>query len=325
MQINIDPIIEKTKIAISNHELPQRGYYKRYADGNSGANEYGCADAANLLYTINAMPTDRTEKEAMVEALRSFQDKETGLFREPSHHPYHCTAHCLAALELFDAEPLYRVSEADRYENPASVRPFLASLGWDESAAGHLGAGMFSIMFLTKRMSLDWQNEFFGYLDENIDMRYGVSMKGAVATGKKLRWQYMGDWFHLMFCYHACHRAFPCTEQLIDYCIEDYENNIFPESFGKGQRFLDIDWTFAIYRAAVQSGYRLDKVKALLRDFAKKLTDYLANSPLDEPQWKDMHLMFGSICGLAELQIALPGELLSTRPLRQVMDRRPFI
>ena len=41
--------------------------------------------------------------------------------------------------------------------------------------------------------------------------------------------------------------------------------------------------------------------------------------------WNDLHSLFGAVCALAELQIALPGELRSEYPLRQVLDRRPFI
>jgi hypothetical protein len=35
--------------------------------------------------------------------------------------------------------------------------------------------------------------------------------------------------------------------------------------------------------------------------------------------------LFGAVCALAELQRALPGEIRSERPLRLVLDRRPFI
>ena len=39
----------------------------------------------------------------------------------------------------------------------------------------------------------------------------------------------------------------------------------------------------------------------------------------------DLHALFGAVCALAELQLALPGELRSSVPLRNVLDRRPFI
>ena len=39
----------------------------------------------------------------------------------------------------------------------------------------------------------------------------------------------------------------------------------------------------------------------------------------------DLHALFGAVCCLAELQAALPGEITSEKPLKLVLDRRPFI
>jgi len=39
----------------------------------------------------------------------------------------------------------------------------------------------------------------------------------------------------------------------------------------------------------------------------------------------DISQAFGTMCCLAELQQAVPGALRTPRPLRLVLDRRPFI
>ena len=39
----------------------------------------------------------------------------------------------------------------------------------------------------------------------------------------------------------------------------------------------------------------------------------------------DLHMLFGGVCGLAELSRALRGVLVSEIPLKLVLDRRPFI
>lgn len=39
----------------------------------------------------------------------------------------------------------------------------------------------------------------------------------------------------------------------------------------------------------------------------------------------DLHMTFGALCAVAELQLALPGEIRTPRPLLLVLDRRPFI
>ena len=46
---------------------------------------------------------------------------------------------------------------------------------------------------------------------------------------------------------------------------------------------------------------------------------------MEDEGFGDRHMLFGTVCALAELQQALPGELESTVPLKLVLDRRPFI
>ena len=106
--INCDSIIDKIKKVVDDHYLGD-GAYSRYrvdcdcCDKKSFINEYGCADAINILYSINATPKG-AERDACISALRGLQHKETGLFEENTHHFIHTTAHCIAALEIFDAD-----------------------------------------------------------------------------------------------------------------------------------------------------------------------------------------------------------------------------
>lgn len=108
-QRDISSIIEKVKYALKTHQIGIGEYarWNRQDSGNTrnlGPSEYGCADAANILYTIGAFPKDVEERKKWVETLQSFQNPKTGLFTEPTHHYIHTTAHCTAALELFDAD-----------------------------------------------------------------------------------------------------------------------------------------------------------------------------------------------------------------------------
>ena len=60
--MNIDGLIGKLYATVKNHELGN-GEFARWLWQNEkgnrklGANEYGCADAANILYTIGRFPT----------------------------------------------------------------------------------------------------------------------------------------------------------------------------------------------------------------------------------------------------------------------------
>jgi hypothetical protein len=59
---------------------------------------------------------------------------------------------------------------------------------------------------------------------------------------------------------------------------------------------------------------------------AQQYIDYLQQIDYArDPAFNDLHNLFGMICALSEFQQALPGQLITERPLRQVLDRRPYI
>ena len=91
--------------------------------------------------------------------------------------------------------------------------------------------------------------------------------------------------------------------------------------------FAEIDWIFIVNRASMQCGHRRDEVKALIREFAEVYLDYLEKNIETEykTHFDDLHMLFGAMCAVAEMQLALPGEIKSTIPLKNVLDRRPFI
>ena len=74
------------------------------------------------------------------------------------------------------------------------------------------------------------------------------------------------------------------------------------------------------------TGHRFEEAKAQLRDFADKYFAVIRSFDFEtNERWDDLHLLFGLTCTLAELQLALPGEIVTDYPLRCVLDRRPFI
>ena len=63
-----------------------------------------------------------------------------------------------------------------------------------------------------------------------------------------------------------------------------------------------------------------------MRDFAEKYLDYMDGVDGEkDDSFNDLHMLFGAVCALAELQLALPGEIITTVPMKIVLDRRPFI
>ena len=330
--MNIDRIAEKARHTVETHSLGD-GAYARWLWQNKegtrslGINEYGCADAANILYTIGTFPRDEKQRADCIAALRSLQDADSGLFREATHHPIHTTAHCVASLELFDALPAHPLRDLEQFLQKDALYAKLDSLDWEGNPwpQSHQGAGLYAALLNADNAPLEWQDWYFGWLRDNCDPEYGMSKKGSIQTGTKPPSHHMCGWFHYVFNHVYAKRPIPHPEKLIDSCIEMYEAREMHLPFGRMMGFMEIDWVFCLNRASYQCKHRFDEVQKLLLDFAQGYIGYLDTLPEDDDGLNDLHSLFGAMCAVSELQIALPGQLRSTRPWKNVLDRRPFI
>jgi hypothetical protein len=83
---------------------------------------------------------------------------------------------------------------------------------------------------------------------------------------------------------------------------------------------------FYLNRSVRQSGYRAEESLRAMEAAAEKYIDYLDRLDYgSDPSFNDLHRLFGMICALSEFQQALPGRIITERPLSQVLDRRPYI
>lgn len=331
--MNIDGLVGKFRDIVASHCLAP-GQYARWlwqdaAHGRElGINEYGCADAANILYTIGDFPRDAAAREAWIQALQGLQEPESGLYRERTHHPIHTTAHCLAALELFDALPAHPPRALEIYLDRDALYEKLESLDWLRAPwpQSHQGAGLFAALTIARMASAAWQDWYFDWLREHADPDCGISYRGRVEVGAAPLFEHMCGWFHYLFNHAYARRPFPYPERLIDSCLSMYENAALGPGFGKMVGFKEIDWVFCVNRACRQVPHRFHECRAALRAFAASYCAYLDGlDPQADEGLNDLHMLFGALCALAELQMALPGELTTTVPLKLVLDRRPFI
>lgn len=329
--MNIDGLITKIQAIVDSHKLSQGAYSRclwQDPEGTRkmGVNEYGCADAANILYTIGNFERDPQKRAEWVRTLQEMQDPQTGLFYEGTHHTIHTTAHCLAALELFDALPLYPLTALEKYLEPQALHEFLRNLNWDNSPwnNSHQGAGLFAAMVNTRTADLAWQKDYFAWLREHADPVTGLGLSGRRGEAP-LAHQLFG-WFHYFFNHEFAHQPIPYPDKIIDSCIDMYKNDALSPVFGREIGFMEIDWIFAMNRASRQTPHRFDEVRELLRDHAEKFIPWLDSlDPHTHDGMNDLHMLFGAVCAVAELQLALPGEIESTVPLKNVLDRRPFV
>jgi hypothetical protein len=330
---SLDPWLARVEEIVAAHALDTAGSYARWrAPGpyrQLGPNPYGSADAANLLYTLDRMPRDAQTRAGFVAALRSHQDRASGLFREATHDPIHTTAHCLGALELFDAAPAHPLAALAPLEAPGALEAFLDGLAWraDPWLESHRGAGVWAARVLAGEASAAWQERWFAWLARECDPRSGLWRRGCVAppfAWGTSRFPHLAGTFHYLFDHEHARRPHPYPGALLETCLEIARGREWP--LGETVGFAEIDWVYCLARAHAQSGRRREDVLAALRDLARHYADFLLALDLDADDGaNDLHRLFGAVCALAELQRVLPGELRSRRPLRLVLDRRPFI
>lgn len=347
MKRDITKHLENVKKIIDAHQLGRKGAYCRWLwqpeDPSKprrqlGINEYGCADAANTLYMIGAFPSELSERDEWVRTLQSLQHPGTGLFVEETHHTIHTTAHCIAALELFDAKALYPLTALHQYLDKDALYQLLDHLEWDSNPwlASHQGAGLFAALVLQGEADSQWRQWYFDWFWNEADPETGFWRKGSVvplshgdsfsgALPFPTIFPHLAGSFHYLFNHEYAHMPLRYPEKMIDTCLDILENNRWV-TLGKAVSFAEIDWVYCLTRSMRQTPHRFAEGKAALRKFAQRYLDYLESlNPATDDGLNDLHTLFGSVCALAELQSALPGEIFSEKPLKLVLDRRPFI
>ena len=254
------------------------------------------------------------------------QEKSSGMFHEKTHHTIHTTAHCIAALELFDASPLYPCTQLLPLLQKEKLYDFLKNeVNWlDPWPQSHKGAGIFVALTMTDAVDLEWKNNYFSWLWEHSDVKTGFFHHGEERT-KMPASHMMAGGFHYFFNHEAERRPYRYPEKVIDSCIgfmREYER------YGMIKRctFIDIDVVFCLNRAMRQTPYRFEEAKEELEKYAEKYVAFMNGIDYENDEdFNDLHMLFGAVCCLAELQMALPGKILTSKPLRLVLDRRPFI
>jgi len=330
LALELAPWLAQVEARVEAHRVAPGAFRCRRGDGPGSADPYGCADALNLRYTLGLEPAPPTEREEAVATLHRFQEPATGLFRDATHHPLHTTAHCLAALELLDAPPPHRLAELEALDAPGALEVFLDGLDWrdDPWLASHRGAAVWAARVLAGEASADFSERYFAWLRAECDPDSGLWRRGRLARPYRWgpsRFPHLAGSFHYLFDFEHAGRAHPWPAALVDTCLAIRAEREWP--FATSVGFAEIDWVYCLARGVEHSGgHRREEAQRALREFAQEYASFLLGLDLDrDPGARDLHRLFGSVCALAELQRALPALVGSDRPLRLVLDRRPFI
>jgi len=330
--IDMRPVVSRIEATVSSHRLDAPGAYQRWLwqnqanDRKLGLNEYGCADAANILYTIGRFPSASGEREAFANTLQELQNPATGMFSEVTHQPIHCTAHCVAALELFDVRPRHLLHGLSQLKSREALCAFLEKLNWAEHPwpHSHLGAGLYAALVLAGEVDSEWQDWYFEWFWNEADPETGLWRKNCIPAASGELFPHLAGSFHYLFNHEYARRPLRYPDRMVETCLKIIAAD--DKHLSRGAEFADIDWAYCLNRSLRQCGHRYAECRDALHVFATRYCAML--SAIDcakDENWNDLHKLFGATCALAELQSALPGLICTEKPLRLVLDRRPFI
>ncbi len=328
---DLRPLIADIKGIVERHYLGEPGQYAQWitqnekGNRNLGATPYGCANAVNILYTIGELPTDVEQRQAFVKVLQGFQNEDTGLFTNPGNFETHTTAFVSGALNLLDAQPLYRATGFDGYRTKEGLFAFMDEIDWAENPwlGAHLGAGIYASMLLTGTASDEWEDYYFEWLDQNADEATGLWKKGALKGAEAFH--YLASTFHYVFNYEYAKRPLPYPKELLETCVNAYYNGDCMD-FSKSVGWPDIDYTYLIARVQRRAGTKYEETQVILKEIADGLITQLLSMDVEKSETlNDLNTLFAIVCALAVLQDALPGYIRTSKPLKLVLDKRPFL
>jgi len=328
---DLRPFIQEIEKIVERHYLGEPGKYARWitqdekGSRNLGSAPYGVANAVNILYTIGALPTDPEQRKAFVKVLQDFQNPANGLFENPGNFATHTTAFVSGALNLLDAEPLYTAKDFEKYADKDSLFAFMDTIDWakDPWLGAHLGAGIYASMILTGTAGDEWEDAYFEWLDTNADSKTGLWKKDALEGAPMFH--YLASTFHYVFNYEHAKRALPYPKELLDTCIKAYYDGACMD-FSKSVGWPDIDFTYLLARVQRRAGVRFEETQKILTEIADGLISQLLKmDPETSETLNDLNTLFAIVCALAVLQDALPGYIRTSKPLKLVLDKRPFL
>ena len=265
------------------------------------------------------------KRQEFAEVLQQFQNTENGLFENPGNFATHTTAFISGALNLLDTEPLYQAAGFNEYKTREGLFAFMDSIDWAKNPwlGAHKGAGIYASMLLTKTVSDEWEDFYFEWLDQNADPETGLWKKGALVGAEPFH--YLASAFHYVFNYEYAKRALPYPQELLNTSIKAYYDGACID-FSKSVGWPDIDYTYLLARVQRRAGIRYEETQKILREIADGLIPQLLSmDPLQSETLNDLNTLFALVCALAVLQDALPGYIRTSKPLKLVLEKRPFL
>jgi len=303
------------------------GAYRSRPDAEASADPSSCVAAVNIHYMLDQLPHDPQLCTEWVQTLQNFQKEETGLFGE-GPHALSKTAACTAALHCFGQRARHSVRELQELLEISGLIDFLQQRKWcaDPEGAAREAAAVYSILVLNRQANQEWREAFTQWIHSETDTHTGLLRQGCIAPievdGQWTLLPYLCAIFYPIALGNYGHQPLCLPWRLIDTALEVME--FHRELFFKRRGHRHLPWIFCLTRSMRQTAHRHEEVQQSLVQFIPDYLKYL-EVQIGEGHFQGPRQIQWDLAGLAELQLALPGRLQSDHPLRQILDRHPFL
>jgi hypothetical protein len=284
--------------------------------------DFDCYDVADRICILHTLGESAVAKDWLTH-FDQFRTAD-GLYVEgtPTHHPWHTTAFVIAAMQLCGRRP-EAPAAFDDYRDRARAVAFLDSLDWEHSVYGgsHEGSALCSIAAIAPGYAdAGWFDAVFSALDAKIDPANGMMGTAKPARGDL---DQIGGTFHYHFVYEHFGRRLPCAEARIDAVLGLQQPDGIWHSMNPV--WLTLDAVYLMTRSVRDAEHRRRDIEAamhaVLEHYRREIcVPEFFREPLAA------HSCTAVVSLLAEAQRFLGADIVRTeRPLRLVLDERPFI
>jgi hypothetical protein len=311
-------------------------YARRPADGETAL--YGTADVACILYSLGRLDPSPQDAAAWLDVLAGFQDAESGFFVDRSCmlSTAHNTGFAVGAMNLLHRElrngelPRSPLRFAQLVREPADAERFAASLNWatDCYEAGENLIGHASSFFnVSGSMPAPW----FEWLVDYVERTKMDQANGMVGVDKPPGGDtdQIGGTLHFDFFWAALGRQLPFaparTEALLGLQLP---SGLWDPT---NPWWLTFDAVYMLRRTRPDlPADQAERVRAAVARAASALSARSSDPDLRKSDfvdpWIGAHMLTGAVSFFAYAQQVLgESRVISERPLRSVLDRRPYI
>jgi hypothetical protein len=311
-------------------------YARRPGDPDVGL--YGTADVACLLYTLDRFDAPASRSDDWLAALAQFQDEASGFFVDRSGMltTAHNTGFAVGAMNLFQPDlrngelPPWPLRFGRLVTGPPDADRYVATLDWRNNCygAGEDLIGHASTFFNVKDVV---PPEWFDWLVDDIQKTKLDPVNGMVGIGKPADGDLdqIGGTFHFDFFWAALGLRLPFAPARATSLLGLQQPSGLWDP--NNPWWLSFDAIYMLGRTLPElAGNEAERVQAAIARTVSTLTQRAADPALRASDfvqpWIGAHMLTGALSLFAYAQQLFgPDRVKTSRPLKLVLDRRPYI